>query len=109
MEAQMEHYLDNSATTQVLRPVAEKALELMVQEYGNPSSLHTKGFQARKQLEEARTLVARRRGAPPAEGGFYPGRPAYKRLPSRFFPPPPARRSQDSPKDSDSIPKNAAP
>ena len=51
MEAQMEHYLDNSATTQVLRPVAEKALELMVQEYGNPSSLHTKGFQARKQLE----------------------------------------------------------
>ena len=54
MEAQMEHYLDNSATTQVLRPVAEKALELMVQEYGNPSSLHTKGFQARKQLEEAR-------------------------------------------------------
>ena len=60
MEAQMEHYLDNSATTQVLRPVAEKALELMVQEYGNPSSLHTKGFQARKQLEEARALVARR-------------------------------------------------
>lgn len=64
MEAQMEHYLDNSATTQVLRPVAEKALELMVQEYGNPSSLHTKGFQARKQLEEARALVARAGWAP---------------------------------------------
>ena len=30
----MEHYLDNSATTQVLRPVAERALELMVEEYG---------------------------------------------------------------------------
>ena len=43
----MEHYLDNSATTQVLRPVAERALELMVEEYGNPSSLHTRGFRAR--------------------------------------------------------------
>ena len=28
----MEHYLDNSATTQVLRPVAERALELMVED-----------------------------------------------------------------------------
>ena len=73
MEAQMEHYLDNSATTQVLRPVAEKALELMVQEYGNPSSLHTKGFQARKQLEEARALVARRLGAQPEEVVFTSG------------------------------------
>ena len=26
-------YLDNSATTQVLRPVAERALELMVEEF----------------------------------------------------------------------------
>ena len=66
-------YLDNSATTQVLRPVAEKALELMVQEYGNPSSLHTKGFQARKQLEEARALVARRLGAQPEEVVFTSG------------------------------------
>ena len=74
MEAQMEHYLDNSATTQVLRPVAEKALELMVQGVdSNPSSLHTKGFQARKQLEEARALVARRLGAQPEEVVFTSG------------------------------------
>ena len=61
----MEHYLDNSATTQVLRPVAERALELMVEEYGNPSSLHTRGFRARQRVEEARALVAQRLGPRP--------------------------------------------
>ena len=68
-----EHYLDNSATTQVLRPVAERALELMVEEYGNPSSLHTRGFRARQQVEEARALVAQRLGAQPEEVFFTSG------------------------------------
>ena len=68
-----EHYLDNSATTQVLRPVAERALELMVEEYGNPSSLHTRGFRARQQVEEARALLAQRLGAQPEEVFFTSG------------------------------------
>ena len=69
----MEHYLDNSATTQVLRPVAERALELMVEEYGNPSSLHTRGFRARQRVEEARALVAQRLGAQAEEITFTSG------------------------------------
>ena len=73
METQKEHYLDNSATTQVLPAVAEKAVELMVKEFGNPSSLHTRGFQARKLLEEARAQVADALGAQPEEITFTSG------------------------------------
>ena len=58
METLTEHYLDNSATTQVLPSVAQKALELMTEEYGNPSSLHTRGFRARQQVEEARAALS---------------------------------------------------
>lgn len=68
-----EHYLDNSATTQVLPSVAQKAMEMMVEEFGNPSSLHTKGFRARKLLEEARGLVADRLGAQSEEITFTSG------------------------------------
>ena len=73
METQKEHYLDNSATTQVLPAVAEKTVELMVEEFGNPSSLHTRGFQARKLLEEARAQVADALGAQPEEITFTSG------------------------------------
>jgi cysteine desulfurase len=73
MEAQKEHYLDNSATTQVLPSVAQKAVELMVEEFGNPSSLHTRGFRARKLLEEARSQVAQSLGAQPEEITFTSG------------------------------------
>ena len=73
METQKEHYLDNSATTQVLPAVAQKAVELMVKEFGNPSSLHTRGFQARKLLEEARAQVAGALGAQPEEITFTSG------------------------------------
>lgn len=73
MEAQKEHYLDNSATTQVLPSVAQKAVEMMVEEFGNPSSLHTRGFRARKLLEEARSQVAQALGAQPEEITFTSG------------------------------------
>lgn len=68
-----EHYLDNAATTQVLPEAAERALALMVQEYGNPSSLHTKGFQARQALEEARETIAEKLGAEAGELVFTGG------------------------------------
>ena len=58
-----EHYLDNSATTPVLPEAAEKAARIMTQEYGNPSSLHTRGFRAKQELEIARELVAGKLGA----------------------------------------------
>ncbi len=65
------HYLDNSATTPVLPEAAQAAVELMTEEYGNPSSLHTKGFAARQRVEAARAAVAARLGARPEELHLY--------------------------------------
>ena len=47
----MEHYLDNSATTRVCLEAAEAALDAMLNNYGNPSSTHTKGREAKKLVE----------------------------------------------------------
>ena len=46
-------YLDNSATTKVMDEAAQKALTLMKSEYGNPSSMHSFGFEAEKEVREA--------------------------------------------------------
>lgn len=73
MENNTEHYLDNSATTQVLPEAAQRAVELMVCEYGNPSSLHTRGFKAKQELEGARVVVASRLGVSPQELVFTGG------------------------------------
>lgn len=67
------HYLDNSATTQVLKEAADEAFRLMVEDYGNPSSLHTRGFLAKKRLESARETIANRLGAQPEEVFFTGG------------------------------------
>lgn len=53
-----EHYLDNSATTRVSQLAAKKALQIMTECYGNPSSLHTKGMQAEQELINARKIIA---------------------------------------------------
>ncbi len=63
----MEHYLDNSATTRVCPEAAQAALEAMTQTYGNPSSTHTKGREAKKLLEESRAQVASLLGCQPGE------------------------------------------
>ncbi len=52
------HYLDNSATTRVSENSAMKAVELMRENFGNPSSLHSFGFEAEKELEAAREKIA---------------------------------------------------
>lgn len=53
-----EIYFDNSSTTKVCPEAAQKATELMLTCYGNPSSLHTLGFQAEQALSAARHSVA---------------------------------------------------
>ena len=50
----MEIYLDNSSTTKVCLPAAEKVMECMTVVYGNPSSLHSMGFAAEKEMTKAR-------------------------------------------------------
>ncbi len=69
----MEHYLDNSATTVVSDNSAKKAYEIMTRNYGNPSSLHTKGMQAEQELINARKSVARALGATSEELFFTSG------------------------------------
>lgn len=63
----MEHYLDNSATTRVSDAAAQAALSAMTQCYGNPSSTHTKGREAKKLLDTARKQVADALGCTPEE------------------------------------------
>ena len=63
----MEHYLDNSATTKVCPEAAEAALKAMTETYGNPSSTHTKGREAKRLLDESRKQVAGALGCMPQE------------------------------------------
>jgi len=66
-------YLDHSATT----PVDPRVLQFMEpyfsEKYGNASSLHSFGTEARKAVEEAREKVAKVIGAKPEEVAFTSG------------------------------------
>ena len=55
----MEAYLDNSATTSCSKAATEKMVELLTQDYGNPSSMHMKGVIAEKYITEAKKKIAR--------------------------------------------------
>ena len=61
------HYLDNSATTQVCPEAAQAALSAMTEEFGNPSSTHTVGREAKKLLDRSRISVASALGCAPGE------------------------------------------
>lgn len=63
----MEHYLDNAATTKVCDEAAQAALAAMTENYGNPSSTHTKGREANRLLEKARKQVSAALGCTPGE------------------------------------------
>lgn len=51
-------YLDNAATTQVCKEAADVAYQVMTETFGNPSSTHIAGREARKILDTARKQVA---------------------------------------------------
>lgn len=68
-----EVYLDNSSTTKVCPEAAEKVMEMMTEHYGNPSSLHTLGFQAEQELTAARGKIAALLSAQPQELYFTSG------------------------------------
>ena len=59
----MDHYLDNAATTRVCPEAADAAYQAMTEIYGNPSSTHAKGREARKLLDQSRQAVADALGA----------------------------------------------
>lgn len=55
----MEAYLDNSATTSCSPAATDKMVELLTQDYGNPSSMHMKGVIAEKYITEAKKKIAK--------------------------------------------------
>ena len=55
----MEAYLDNSATTRCSDRAAELMMKLLLEDYGNPSSLHMKGVIAEKYINEAKKQIAK--------------------------------------------------
>lgn len=54
----MEIYLDNSATTRICPESIEKMTYIINNVYGNPSSLHSKGLEAEKEIRYARKAIA---------------------------------------------------
>jgi cysteine desulfurase len=56
-------YFDHNATTPLHPTVWEAMRPLLTDVFGNPSSLHTEGLQARDEVEEARERVAQLVGA----------------------------------------------
>jgi cysteine desulfurase len=67
------HYLDYSATTPVLDEARDAMLDVLLNEYGNPSSVHAAGRSARALVETARERVAQAIGASPSEIVFTGG------------------------------------
>ncbi len=65
----MNVYLDNNATTRVARKSLDAMLECM-EDYGNPSSMHVLGQNAKKRLMDARMQVASFLAASPQEVVF---------------------------------------
>lgn len=66
-------YLDHNATTPVAPPVADAMARALRTVFGNPSSVHAYGQEAKTALDEARSAVARLIGAEPAEIVFTSG------------------------------------
>ncbi|MBI3234163.1 MAG: cysteine desulfurase [Bacteroidetes bacterium] len=69
----MNIYLDNAATTPVLPEVAEVMYQMILNDYGNPSSIHAHGRKVRTMIEESRKTVAKLLNVSPGEIFFTSG------------------------------------
>lgn len=63
----LDIYLDNSATTRVCPEAADMAYKVMTEVYGNPSSTHARGREAKKLLDAARRELSLSLGCQPKE------------------------------------------
>ena len=66
-------YADNAATTAMSKVAVDAMTPYLMQEYGNPSSLHSVGQRAKEALESARATVAQCLGCEPREIIFTSG------------------------------------
>ena len=55
----MEAYFDNSATTKCSAKAVELMTKVLLEDYGNPSSLHLKGVDAEDYIKEARSRICK--------------------------------------------------
>lgn len=55
----MQAYLDNSATTRCSERAKNKMVEILMEDYGNPSSLHLMGKEAEDYIKEAKGRIAK--------------------------------------------------
>lgn len=55
----MEAYLDNSATTKCSARAKELMVRILMEDYGNPSSLHNMGAKAEDYVKEAKKKIAK--------------------------------------------------
>lgn len=73
MRTPKEIYLDNAATTRPHPAVVEAIGRALAEEWGNPSSLHSRGLAAERLVRAARTAVATTLDATPEEIVFTSG------------------------------------
>ena len=66
-------YFDNAATTPLDKEVADAMYQVMLHEYGNPSSTHATGRTVRTIIEECRRTIAKLINCSPGEIFFTSG------------------------------------
>ena len=66
-------YLDSAATTQIRPEVISKMMEVMSNNYGNPSSTHSFGRSSKSLVEQARKTIAKYLNVTPSEIIFTSG------------------------------------
>ncbi len=69
----MNIYLDNAATTKLDKRVLEDMIPFMVENYGNPSSIHKHGREVKASVENSRNKIADILGVTPGEIFFTSG------------------------------------
>ena len=67
----MRVYFDNAATTALDPEVLEAMKPYLLNQYGNPSSIHSHGREARAAIEKSRKTIAELLNTSPAEIFFY--------------------------------------
>ena len=55
----MEAYFDNSATTRCSQSAVDLMQKVLLEDYGNPSSLHMRGVVAEKYIKTAAEQIAK--------------------------------------------------
>ncbi len=69
----MKIYLDNAATTKLDEEVLKAMMPVMLEDFGNPSSIHAFGRKSRANIENARKTVSKLLNVSPAEVFFTSG------------------------------------